>query len=70
MRSNMGFQGSMQANENLKTDFRCTNCGVHVGFTKKLFCSNCATAAQRKEMFNQNEIIKAENRVKGLYGNR
>lgn len=60
------FQTSIEANENLKSDFRCINCGEPTGKTKKLYDGSCATAAQRKEMFNQNEIIKAENIAKGF----
>jgi len=59
------FQTSIEANENLKSDYRCINCGEHAGFTKKLYCANCGTAAQRKEMADANEKIKRE-RVKSL----
>lgn len=50
----------MTANENLKSDYRCLNCSEHCGYTRKLYCKNCGTAAQRKEMFEQNQLIKAE----------
>ncbi len=61
----MGFQGSMEANDTLKSDYRCINCGEPVGKTKKLYCGSCATAAQRKEMAMANLKIKEENKVKG-----
>lgn len=62
----MGFQTSMEANDTLKSDYRCINCSVHAGYTKKLYCANCGTASQRKEMFDQNQLIKAENITKGF----
>lgn len=60
------FQTSMEANENLKSMFMCINCGELAGMTKKLYCKDCGTAQQRKDIINQNEIIKAENIAKGF----
>lgn len=60
------FQTSMEANENLKSLFRCINCQADCGFTKKLYCANCGTAQGRREMAIENERIKEENLVKGF----
>ncbi len=61
----MHYQTSMEANENLKTMWRCINCGADCGFTKKLYCKDCGTASQRKEMATANAAIREENKVKG-----
>ncbi len=63
------FQTSMEANDNLKSLWRCINCGADCGFSKKLYCGNCGTAAQRKEMALANAAIRQENLAKGfVYG--
>lgn len=62
----MHFQTSMEANENLKSMFMCINCGDLAGMTKKLYCKNCGTAQQRKDMALANAKIKEENLAKGF----
>jgi len=65
----MHIQTSMEANENLKSMYICINCGELAGMTKKLYCKDCGTASQRRELAEANEKIKAENISKGfVYG--
>lgn len=64
------FQTSMEQNENLKSLYRCINCQLDLGFTKKLYCASCGIAQGRREMGIENARIREENLVKGfVYGN-
>lgn len=60
------FQTSMEANENLKSRYMCINCGELAGMTKKLYCKDCGTAAQRRELSEAQEKVKQENIAKGF----
>ena len=65
----MHFQTSMEANENIPSDYRCLVCGDRLGKVKKMFCALHTTAAGRRETAQQNEVIKHENLAKGfIYG--